>query len=78
VFRSLTSDRDRRPTSIDDAMAMVLADLSAAWPGISDPAIANGPVVSGGPQLGAGSALGAAAAGGGVVAAGLAGRRHGG
>jgi type IV secretion system protein TrbL len=79
-FSQFTSALGNQPTTLSDAMSLVLASLSLFGLGIFGPGIAAG-LVSGAPQLGAGAAVGTAAAmagsamlaGGGLRAAGGAG-----
>jgi type IV secretion system protein TrbL len=75
IFGEFTSGFAGEST-IEDAMAVVLAALSLLALGIFGPGIANG-IVSGGPQLGAGAAVGAGLAAGATVAGGVAAGRIG-
>ena len=71
LFSQFTSGFGGNQPTIDNAMALMLAALIAAWPRHLRPGIANG-IVSGGPQLGAGAAVGTGLAAGGVGFAGAA------
>ncbi|HQS16946.1 P-type conjugative transfer protein TrbL [Reyranella sp.] len=68
LFSQFTSGTGAQ-SSIEEAMALVLASLALLGLGIFGPGIANG-IVSGGPQLGAGAAIGTGLAAGGLAAAG--------
>ena len=69
LFTQFTQGAGAQST-IDDAMAMVLAALALLGLGIFGPGIANG-IVSGGPQLGAGAAVGTGFVAGGAGLAAL-------
>ncbi|EKF40053.1 conjugal transfer protein TrbL [Nitratireductor indicus C115] len=70
LFGQFTAGFGGATSTIDDAMAIVLAALSLLGLGIFGPGIATG-LVSGGPQLSAGAAIGTGlAVGGAAVAAG--------